>query len=99
MLEKFKSQDLTPYSTTEIAEILAAAINVSTVYKTRGVQPPAWVEALTSGAEAVFKTRVRDELLAKREQVKRQLAGLATPEERRAAAEAELKALDAQLGG
>lgn len=99
MLIRFKTTDLSGLDTADVAGALALTVSVQNIYKLHGAQPPAWVDSQASNLEAVFKARIRDELLAKREQVLRQLAGLQTPEERRKSAEAELEALNKLLGG
>ena len=97
-LERYINRDLVPAATFELAEIIALSAGVIAVYQAAGATSPAPVLALQEQARKVFASRIRDELLAKREEVLRRIDGLQTPAERRKAAEAELKALEQQLG-
>ena len=98
MLERYLNKDLVPVSTVELAEVIAISTGVLGTYQAAGAEAPEGVLALQGEARKVFASRIRDELLRKREEVLRRIDGLQTPAERRKAAEAELKALDAQLG-
>ena len=55
-------------------------------------------DGFSKAARKVFASRIRDELLRKREEVLRRLDGLQTPAERRKQAEQDLKELERQLG-